>query len=220
MTTLSYVSTKGGVGKSTLSWITACSLAHDYSRRVCIVDADLQLSLFKNASVQENLPFSVIPASLPEIYEKVKSLNSDFDTIIIDMPGFLHTPDGSRKEITEFLFFVDVMLLPLKVHDFDALNLLDFSSIVAEVSKVRQKEFGLDPNVAWFFNDLHGRKEIRQMERLLEQNKLPVLGRNLSRSVFYERAIRTSESLLTSSSTPAKIKNEFRLFMDQIIKLL
>jgi len=58
------------------------------------------------------------------------------------------------------------------------------------------------------------------MERLLEQNKLPVLGRNLSRSVFYERAIRTSESLLTSSSTPAKIKNEFRLFMDQIIKLL
>ncbi|PWD98769.1 ParA family protein [Marinilabilia rubra] len=220
MTTLSYVSTKGGVGKSTLSWITACSLANDYSRRVCIVDADLQLSLFKNASVQENLPFTVIPASLPEIYEKVKGLNEQFDIIIIDMPGFLHTPDGSRKEITDFLFFVDLMLLPLKVHDFDALNLIDFASVVNEVVQSRIEKFDMEPQVAWFFNDLHGRKEIRQMERLIEQKQLPLLGRNLSRSVSYERSIRSCESLITSKTVSPKINNEFRLFMQQIIKFL
>jgi hypothetical protein len=33
MTTLSYVSTKGGVGKSTLTWITASSLANDFGKK-------------------------------------------------------------------------------------------------------------------------------------------------------------------------------------------
>lgn len=220
MTTLSYVSTKGGVGKSTLTWITASSLALDFGKKVCIVDADLQLSLFKSASLQENLPFRVVPAALSEIFDKVNNLSRDYDIFLIDMPGFLHTPDGSRQQITEFLFFIDVMLLPLKVHDFDALNLLELNKVVEEVTQIRKKQFNLPPTVSYFLNDVHLKKETRELERLLEQHKLPLLGRNLSRSVTYERSVRSGESLLSASYTPYKIRNEFRLFMNTLIKLL
>ena len=157
MTTLSFVSTKGGAGKSTLTWITACALAHNHGKNVTIIDADTQLSLFKTASLIENLPFIVIPASLSEIYEKVMSVHAEQDVILIDMPGILHTPDGSRQHITEFLFYIDVMLMPLKAHDFDALNLVDFISVVDEVVEKRKSNYDILTQTAYFINDLHSR---------------------------------------------------------------
>jgi cellulose biosynthesis protein BcsQ len=170
--------------------------------------------------LQENLSFQVIPSSLAEIYDKVMAIGPDCDVVLIDMPGFLHTPDGSRQQITDFLFYVDVMLLPLKVHDFDALNLLEFNKVVEEVIAKRKADYNLPPSAAYFLNDLHLKREAREFERLLEQQNLPLLGRNLSRSVSYERGVRSGDSLLTYSGTPAKISNEFRLFMNAITKLL
>jgi cellulose biosynthesis protein BcsQ len=220
MTTLSFVSTKGGVGKSTLTWITACALAHNYGKSVAIIDADTQMSLFKTASLLDKLPFVVLPSSLSEIYDKVMSIHTEQDVILIDMPGILHTPDGSRQHITEFLFFVDVMLMPLKAHDFDALNLVDFIAVVEEVIDKRKQKYDVPTQLAYFINDLHSKAEARDLERFMVQRQLPLLDRNISRSVYYERATRSSESLITAPHVSTKVQNETRLFVDAIAKLV
>lgn len=219
MTTLSFVSTKGGVGKSTLTWITACALARNYGKRVAIIDADTQMSIYKTASLLENLPFAVLSSSLSDIYSNVMSILPEHDVILIDMPGILHTPDGSRRHITQFLFFVDVMLMPLKAHDFDALNLVDFIDVVEEVVGKRNQH-DVPNQLAYFINDLHSKAEARDLERFMEQRQLPLLGRNISRSVYYERATRSSESLITAPQVPTKVQNETRLFVDAIAKLV
>jgi hypothetical protein len=58
------------------------------------------------------------------------------------------------------------------------------------------------------------------LERFIEQRQLPQLGRNLSRSVSYERATRSSESLINSASVNPKIHNELRHFINAIEKLI
>jgi cellulose biosynthesis protein BcsQ len=219
MTTMSFVSTKGGVGKSTLTWITACALAHNYGKQVVIIDADPQLSLSGAASAVENLPFMVVPASLKGIEDALLKVIDEYDVVLVDMPGILHTPDGSRKEITDFLFFIDVMLLPLKAHSFDVQNTSQFQSVVSEVKR-RRNEYDHHTEVAYFINDLHSKKDARELERLLESNNMPILGRNLSRSVSIERATSNADSLINSSAASPKIQAEVKHFIDSIIKLL
>lgn len=219
MTTMSFVSTKGGVGKSTLTWITACALAHNYGKQVVVIDADPQMSLFKSASIIDNLPFNVVTAPLTGIYDTINAINNECDVVLIDMPGILHTPDGSRKEITDFLFFVDVMLLPLKAHSFDVLNTTAFQSVVNEVV-MRRDKYHAPVHVAYFINDMHGKKEARELERFMIRNDMPMLGRNLPRSVSIERATNSADSLLNSPTASHKIQVEFKRFMDSIIKLL
>ena len=148
------------------------------------------------------------------------SISGEYDIVLIDMPGFLHTPDGSRNQITEFLNYIDVMLLPLKAHDFDALNLIEFNTVIKEVHARRLNEVNLPPVFAYFLNDVHLKKESRDIERLMENQQLPMLGRNLSRSVLYERAVRNGESLMRLPLVSPKIRNEFRLFMDSITQLI
>jgi cellulose biosynthesis protein BcsQ len=219
MTTISFVSTKGGVGKSTLTWITACALAHNYGKQVVVIDADLQLSLSSTAASIDNLPFKVISASLTGIYDVLNAIEDECDVALIDMPGILHTPDGSREGITDFLFFVDVMLLPLKAHSFDVLNVTAFQSVISEVV-MRRKSLDSITEVAYFINDLHSKKSAREVERHLVSDNMPMLGRNLSRSVSIERSVISADSLLNSPSVSPKIKIEFKHFMDSIIKLL
>lgn len=224
MATISFISSKGGAGKSTLTWITATSLACDHGKKVCIIDADTQMSLYTSSLTMENLPFKVESVPLSGVYEAVRRIYNDYDVVFLDMPGILHTPDGNDAQISNFLFYVDVMLFPVKPSKFDLLSALSFVDTIKQVMNDRAAK-GVPASVGVFINEAQNTLETREAVKIIEQisTKLntPKWTRHISKSVTYARGVLDPVSILDPvKKSPPKIANEFRHFVNEVLKLV
>lgn len=223
MATISFVSSKGGAGKSTLTWLAATSLACDHGKKVCIIDADTQMSIYSSSLTMENLPFRVEAVPLTSVFDTVRRIFNDYDAIFLDMPGILHTPDGSDAHISNFLYYVDVMLFPVKPSKFDLLSALSFVDTIKQVMVEREKK-GVPVSVGVFINEAQNTLETREANKIIDQisEKLgtPAWNRNISKSVSYARGVLEPVSIMADKKVSPKIQNEFRHFMNEILKLI
>ena len=110
---IAFVNTKGGVGKSTLAGNLAIYL-HDQGKSVAFVDADhhVSSSIWMD-EVEPKLP--ILASTDPNaILDKVPTLASEFDTVVIDGPG-------SLDEVTRTIALVaDRLVIPCVPGMFDA----------------------------------------------------------------------------------------------------
>lgn len=105
---------KGGVGKSTLTFNMASALKNDVS--VCIIDLDLQGSLYRTKEASD------VPIFSSEYINKIEDL--DYDFVFIDTPPYLN------NELPKLSNLADAVLIPTKTGLYDLLAIEDTIEIV------------------------------------------------------------------------------------------
>ena len=118
---------KGGIGKSTLTILTANALAaSEFDYRVLVIDNDMQRSItsirqYDSEVVEEEyedgfkFPYDVKALTYPQIRDKIVDFDKDYDFILIDTPGRIDLEqDIKQQEITKLLSFVDFVFVPFK----------------------------------------------------------------------------------------------------------
>src|SRR3954465_13284414 len=115
---------KGGSGKSTLA---SCLAVHWQlkGRRSVIIDVDPQSTVPRLARREKALGcVPVIKDASDDAYKQAQRLAGDYDTIIIDTPGFRSKATLGRPRITDFV------LVPVKPSPFDVDRMLDTLNVL------------------------------------------------------------------------------------------
>ncbi len=148
---------KGGVGKSTLTMLTATALSQSpFNLNVCILDADDQRSLWdmrqndvSNDAAQPT-PYDIRAASLDDIHRDIRELDRKYDVVFIDVAGKLDLNIAADKqEIIPYLSYVDMLFMPFVAGNFNVEASAKYLRTVLHVQLSRQlsarplKVFGL-----------------------------------------------------------------------------
>ena len=126
---------KGGSGKSALA---SCLAVHWqlHGRRAAIVDADPQSTLARLAAREKALGgVPVIKDATDDAYKWAQRLVGDYDTVVIDTPGF-----RSRATLA-CLGVSDFVLVPVKPSPFDVDRTLDTLDVLIKGVSGRQPTF-------------------------------------------------------------------------------
>lgn len=116
-----FINMKGGVGKSTLTYLTAISLSS--SSKVAVLDFDIQqgsLSQLKDLVTD----FDIIP------HENIESITDlDYDFILIDTSPFL------SNRLPELIGLADLIVIPSKAGYLDILAIQSTINLVEKYNK-------------------------------------------------------------------------------------
>ena len=137
---------KGGVGKSTLTMMTATALSQSpFNLNVCVLDADDQRSLWdmrqndvgQNADVKPS--YDIRPATLNDIHRDIRELDKSFDVVFIDVAGKLDLNIAADKqEIIPYLSYVDLLFMPFVAGNFNVDASAKYLKTVLHVQLSRQ----------------------------------------------------------------------------------
>ena len=217
-----YGNRKGGVGKSTLTMMTATALSQaPFNAKVLVIDADDQQSLmkFRNEDISEDLdatPTYTIISCLNDInklYEIIQRARGSYDYVFVDVAGRL---DEFTKKV---LFYVDVLMVPFQAGNFSLESTFDYIQFALKVSQKREGA-GMPPvRIIGFVNMfIKGRNRYRDAREDLEAfgQYVQVLEHNLG---FYS-AFMDADTLRTMYSETSKetAKENFRNWMKELIK--
>ena len=137
---------KGGVGKSTLTMMTATALSQSpFNLNVCVLDADDQRSLWdmRQNDVGQNAEFKpsydIRPATLNDIHRDIRELDKSFDVVFIDVAGKLDLNIAADKqEIIPYLSYVDLLFMPFVAGNFNVDASAKYLKTVLHVQLSRQ----------------------------------------------------------------------------------
>lgn len=142
---MSFANQKGGVGKTTLTCITANALAAK-GYKILVVDADYQgsmLSLRKTdmSELGEEYAFSykVIYSDPKDLNKVLDEADGNYDLVMIDMPG-----QSFGDGLSDLLVSLDYALIPTKTGDTDVSSTMDFLETLSIASEIREKS-GWEP---------------------------------------------------------------------------
>lgn len=183
---------KGGVGKSTLTFNMALALKNDV--KVCIIDLDLQGSLWRSRSALD------IPIYSGE--QMKEALKSDYDFIFIDTPPYLN------EQLPELSKLADVIVIPTKTGIYDLLAIEDTISIIkdAKAEKKALIVFNMVKPNTTLTNEMH---------EAMEQHKIPIAENFISDLVAFTRSAITSE--LIDQKAKLQIENLTREVLEKIV---
>lgn len=148
---------KGGVGKSTLTMLTATALSQPpFNLDVCVLDADDQRSLCdlrqsdRGYNPEQEPPYEIRPATLNDIHKDIRDLDRRFHVVFIDVAGKLDLNIAADKqEIIPYLSYVDLLFMPFVAGNFNVDASAKYLKTVLHVQLSRQlsarplKVFGL-----------------------------------------------------------------------------
>ena len=126
---------KGGSGKSTLA---SCLAVHWqlHGRRAAIVDADPQCTIGRLAAREKRLGgVPVIADATEDAFKAAQRLVGEYDTVIIDTPGFRSQATLACIGVTDFV------LVPVKASPFDVDRMLDTLNVLINGVSGRQPMF-------------------------------------------------------------------------------
>jgi len=180
---------KGGVGKSTLTFNMALALKNDV--KVCIIDLDLQGSLWRSRSASD------IPVFSSEQMKEV--LKSDYDFIFIDTPPYLN------EKLPELSKLADIIIIPTKTGIYDLLAIEDTINIVNN-AKAEKKTLIV-------FNMVKANTSLTsEMHEAMEQYKIPIANNYISDLVAFTR------SAINSEITDQKAKFQIESLTHEILE--
>lgn len=128
MPVVSFLNTKGGAGKTTLSVHVARALELR-GHKVLLIDTDPQGSSLDWAEANEGRYFSVVGIDRPVLEAEVKRFSRDYDWIIIDGAAKL------EKIVVSALKASDLVIIPVKPSPLDIWAISD----LVETVKLRQE---------------------------------------------------------------------------------
>lgn len=221
-------SQKGGVGKSTLTALTAAALSSPpFSRRVYVADLDPQQSLIRRrlADLRDFdgiPPYKLEALTLAELLGEVDRLDRDFDLVLLDVHGKLDAHlNADAQEITKLLLLADVLLVPITPGNFSLDSTLDYLKTAFKV-KARRADRPLEIFALVNMHEpgtidarLLG-EEIAEIRAMIPA--LKVIATPLNRYATF-RAIDTLASLYDPTSTD-KARANFREWIEELAEIL
>jgi len=213
---------KGGVGKSTLTLLSATALSSvPFNKKVLVIDADDQQSLvrYRNEDVTENLeaelPYKIISClDINKLHETLQRASTTHDYIFIDVAGRL---DEFTKKV---LFYVDVLGIPFQAGNFALESTFDYIQFALNVSQKRVANGMSDIKLIGFVNMYMKRrvrsKDIRESLEAFDKH-MSVMDNNLG---FYSTFM-DATTLETVYDKEAKdtAKTNFINWLHEFIKL-
>lgn len=201
MTIISFLNSKGGVGKSTLT----LHVAHGLSirgKQICVVDADPQGSLRDWYSQSDKPLFEVVGMDTLAQLRGVRKLAQSYDVVIIDAPG--HLP----PIITACLKATDVAVLPFQPSSLDLWGGVNMVTLV----KKRQEVSSLRVCLCGSICNGQDKDSIEELKKVLVETDLPVLKNKVNSRKVYAASIGKGKTAFSSKDSTAKA--EIRRFVD------
>lgn len=195
MKIISFLNSKGGVGKTTLAinlarhlYLYNYSKIETYKPRVLLVDADPQGSIRDWQEAGNQTDIDVIAAdrkqtlmNLPNLLEK-----SDYDYVLIDTPG-------NAQEITAAAISIsDVCLIPVQPSPYD----LWASEDIAELIRIRQTLTNGKPESFYILNRCIPRTKIaKDVFDHLFTSTIKMLGERITNRVIYATSAKEGKTI-------------------------
>ncbi|MEK6482394.1 ParA family protein [Catalinimonas sp. 4WD22] len=212
-TVVSFMSRKGGTGKTTLCAITAAAMHNRTKKSVLVIDADPQQSIAALQGTEEEpdkgygvIPFSWDQKDAAQIFaETIATADQEYDLVFIDSPGRM---EGTDVEL--ILNASDVVIIPLIASPIDVQStaaFLDYIGPVCEKNNVP---------VYGIINKRDRTLEHGLLAQLDGYNGLEVMTGYISNLVRYKRDLSTVSDLITSED----LTDEFNMYIKEFRKLI
>lgn len=224
---ISIANQKGGVGKSTITALTASALSQEpFNRRVYVADVDQQQSLIRrrlNDLQNSDMipPYQLEYKTLSQLLSEIEELDKKNDLIFIDAPGKLDANlPADQQEITKVLLLSDFLFIPIVPGNFAMDATIDFLKIALRV-KNQRKERPLV--ITWFVNmaeprTVDDRFLNEEIEELQEMVNINFMDNRINRYALF-RAADTIETLFDPNSTD-RAKTNFSDWITEFIGIV
>lgn len=227
---------KGGIGKSTLSILTANALAApEFDYKVLVIDNDTQRSITsirqydKDALEEEfgndyEFPYDVKALTYNQIRDKIVDFDRDYDFVFIDTPGRIDLEeDIKQQEITKLLSFVDFVFVPFKGGALNLDSTLRYSKLlldIQELRKVKARPLKLYGLVNFYRDNAITDQELKEEIDYLESNtNITFMNAKMKQYALYER-LNTYKSLYIEGRTSNKARKGFSMWFDEFLRIV
>jgi len=210
---ISFISYKGGVGKTTLSENIAVCFAHA-GKSVCIVDADDSANSV-SWSKKRNLQLPTIKVihenNKSEIALKIKEFNEEYDVVVIDSPP-------SQVPISDMIVLMsNIVIVPLLPKGEQETN-----TINQFVRKIRSLEVAKEKKIPVYFviNEFDNRTTLH---RGFAESMESIFGDRLLQTKLHNRvsyAEVTHEGKGVFESENRKAKNEIAALFNELVGVI
>ena len=205
----SFVNSKGGVGKSTLTINLADILASN-GHRVCIVDADPQGSVRDWQDIRGDTEFTIVGLdrreALKNLFQVVQVC--DYDYCLIDTPGRIAEIQAVALSLSDKIF------IPVQPSSYD----IWASSDIVDLIKSRQLALANTkgcPLAAFIINRAIPNTIIgREVKEALKQFELPVIHQIITQRVVYASSL--AEGFTSYQSTDIKARMEIAVLTTEL----
>jgi chromosome partitioning protein len=218
---LGFANQKGGVGKSTLTHLTAKTLGSKAmgSKKVLVLEIDKQATLnqiresWSETHENYNYPYDLITCTLENLLNHLNKENgSKYDFIFIDMPGTL-----DKTGILKMLTTADILFIPVSPSSYDVNSTVDFIKKVFYIRNEREK-IDLPFEYYTIINRVKsGTKAGRELFSMLEANQINLMETTIT---DYEAYKEHSENFNEIIGPKQKANLEFEKFMLEFLKLV
>lgn len=230
----SIYSTKGGVGKSTVSVLLANMLFFEFNQKVAIIDANApQHCIFKSRKMElekiekgefsekklkafdgiysNNLPYQIISTGINNIPEAILELKSQdyFDFIFVDANYRLEP-----QHLYKFLLEVNHILIPTGTDEFSLDIAQELYDTIYQKIKPISKNF---KDCQLLFNNISGQNRLESQVLPTIEDKYNVFSQYISKHQLYETEYR---STLFPISKKTKEGNKLYLFAERFLASL
>lgn len=200
---VSFISQKGGAGKSTATTLTANTMYHHVGLNVAVIDADFpQHSIFKSRQKELNRikqnerlnikfkqltdsrpPYPIFATDLNNCAAKIREIKDQYDLIFVDPPGTLNQ-EGIEDTIGE----INDFFIPIMQDNYSIMSSIELYSILITQVQPNSSNFSA---CHLFFNRVPAHNQLAHIRRELGE-KIPFMQEEISAYSIYERAYRNT----------------------------
>lgn len=227
---------KGGIGKSTLTVLTANALsAPGFDYKVLVIDNDTQRSVISirnyDSEVMEEehgksfkFPYDVKALTYNQIRDKILQLDEEYDFILIDTPGRIDLEQNiKQQQITKLLSFVDFVFVPFKGGALNLDSTLRYSKLLLDIQALRKgkpRPLNLYGLVNFYRENAITDQELKDEIKYLESNtNIIFMNAKMRQYALYER-LDSYQSIYISGRTSNKAKKSFSTWFDEFIRII
>jgi len=205
---LSFLSMKGGTGKTTLAINVGAELARR-GRRVLLVDADEQGSALDWLNSRQADPlFPVIGLPNPTVHRQIGELARNYEDVVIDSPA------RTERVARSIVAAAEVVAIPVQPSPFDVWGAKDALTLVAEAQ-------GFNPKLKTVF--VINRKIVntaigRDVREALAGYEVPVLATAVHQRVIFAESAATGRAVFEiDPHSPAA--TEINQITDELLRI-
>lgn len=227
---------KGGIGKSTLSILTANALAApEFEYKVLVIDNDTQRSVtsirqYDSEIVAEEFgadfefPYDVKALTYTQIRDRIVDFDNDYDFVFIDTPGRIDLEeDIKQQEITKLLSFVDFVFVPFKGGALNLDSTLRYSKLLLDIQEVRKdklRPLSLYGLVNFYRENAITDQELKEEIDYLQSNtNIVFMNAKMRQYALYER-LNTYKSIYIQGRTSNKARKSFSTWFDELLRII
>lgn len=226
---------KGGIGKSTLSILTANALAEEtFDYKVLIIDNDMQRSISSIREYDQEIleeedndfefTYDVKALTYNQIRDKIIDFDKEYDFVFIDTPGRIDLEqDIKQQEITKLLSFADYVFVPFKGGALNLDSTLRYAKLLLDIQELRKntsRPLNLYGLVNFYRKNAITIQELNDEIEYLETNtNIQFMKAKIKQYALYER-LNTYESLYKKGRTSNKAKQSFSTWFEEFLRIV